>query len=140
MLSLQKLLNIQSIILNLFKSYFKLNNSSFIVVKVAVVRGWKYCYNCWKLFSSSPMIHFKSIGLSLMSSNYWKKAIFLEESFWKFISKIIWTSSCIVFLNDWFHFACIIINWISPHQIAKGATFRNLLESIDLFNIFYLQS
>jgi hypothetical protein len=49
-------------------NYLKFNHSAFVIVKIAVIWGRKYCYYCRKLFRACPMIHFKSICLGLMRS------------------------------------------------------------------------
>lgn len=129
MLGLQKLLNIQRII-------FEFYHGAFIVIKVTIVWGWKYCYDCWKLLCTTPMVHFKTVGLGFMCPDHRKQTVLLKKSFRKLISKIVRTSSCIIFLRNRLHLSCIIINWISPHQIAKSSTFRDLLKSVNFFNIF----
>ena len=57
--------------------YLELYHGAFVVVKVAVVWCWKYCYHCWKLFCSSPMVHLEPVRLSFMGSNYWKQSVLL---------------------------------------------------------------
>ena len=123
---------------HLLEIYFEFYHCAFVVVKIAIVRGWKYCYYCWELLCSSPMIHFESIWLSFVCSNYWKQSVFLQKSFRKFIAKEIRAPSGLVFLDDTFQLARIIINRISPHQITKRPILGNFFKSFYFFNIVNL--
>jgi len=56
-----ELLDVESVAL-------KLNNSSFVVVHIAVVWRRKYCNNTGKLSRTVPFVHFVAVKLSFVSS------------------------------------------------------------------------
>ena len=135
------MLNIQSIILVLKISYFKFNYCPFVVIEITVIGRWKYCYDCWELFLSSPMIHFKAISLGLMCPNNWEKTIFCQKVFYKLVSKEIGAASNLVALdNSSLKFSGLIIDWVSPHKITKETTLRDFLKTINILNIVKLKS
>lgn len=116
-------------------NYFEFDYCTFIVVKVAIIWRWKYCYHSWELFLSSPMIHFKSISLCLMSSNNREKRILLQKLFRQFIPKEIWTSSYIIIFHYCIKFSIIIIYWVSPNQVAEQSCFGNFFETVNLLYV-----
>ena len=79
-------------------------------------------------------MHFKSINLNLVSSEYTHELVLFKQLLDWFLSEVVgalsfWILSKIAVL-------CIFIfHWISPHQITEKAIQRYLLESIHGINL-----
>lgn len=78
--------------------YLEFDDGSFIVVKIAVVRSRKDCYNSRELFSPRPFIHLESLSLSLMSSDHRNYFVFLKKLFSQLTSKEVRATSHIIVL------------------------------------------
>ena len=92
----------------------KLYYCSFVVVHVAVVRRWKYCYHHWKLWSSVPLMHLISFELCFMGSQYRQQLILMKELVSSLLTKEVWTPSHIVRNVFIWARAFIIFHWVWP--------------------------
>lgn len=58
---------------------FEFDDSSFVVVHIAVVGGREYRYHHWELLCSIPLVHLISIELRLMCPQDRQQLVLMQE-------------------------------------------------------------
>lgn len=61
------------------KAYFKLDDSTFVIVDVTIVRSGKDSNDNREFRRTIPFVHFVTIKLSFMSSQNRKEFVFMKE-------------------------------------------------------------
>ena len=131
-----KLLDVESVI-------FKFDNSSFIIIDVAIIRSWKNRYHQRESLGPTPFVHLVSVNLRLVRSYDGQQVVVFQKiihsictfSFILIPIKIRTASYFIVPVTT-FTIAIWVVNWISPKHITKQPLPRGLLDSIDSFYVF----
>lgn len=60
-------------------NYLEFDDSSLVVIEIAVVRCREDGDDRWKLLSPRPLVHLEALRLSLMGSDYRQYLVLLEE-------------------------------------------------------------
>ena len=108
--------------------YLKFNDSSFIIVDIAVVWGWEYSDNHRELSWAVPLMHFISIKLGLVGPQDTQKLIFMQESVRGILAKEVWASTDVVSQEPLGASAFVIFYGVRPEYVAEKTYSRGLLE------------
>lgn len=135
---LEKLLNVQCVILSLIYCYHEFNDGCLVIVEIAVVGGRKNSDYGRELFLACPVVHLESIRLGFVSPDYGQQFVLAEEALRKLIAKEVGTPSHLVFFDQLLHCSCSIVNRIGPHQVAEEPRFGDFPKSVNFLNIVEL--
>lgn len=76
--------------------YLEFYDSSFVVVKIAVVGSRENGDHCWEFLGSWPLVHFESLSLGLVGPDDWYYFGLFEELFSEGSAEKVWASSDII--------------------------------------------
>lgn len=128
----------QKLLSELFKVYLQGNNSSFIIIDIAIVGGRKYGHDCGKILRMAPFVKAVSLVLNLMSSDDREDIIIFNKLVSKLEPKKIWASSEIILLDQGAQLTIIFLDGVRPHQIAQDSWFGDFSYSVNFVNLGYL--